>query len=96
MAFVLHKSIQEVAYFSRLIYNLPVMVVRMRHTSSHTKNRRSHHALRASNFAIDPVTGSKHLRHRVDIKTGMYKGRQVINTLKKVEKRQSKNKSNKK
>ncbi len=66
------------------------MVVRMRHTSSHTKNRRSHHALKAGNFAVDPKTGSKHMRHRVDLKTGMYKGKQVLNTLKKVEKKQAK------
>lgn len=72
------------------------MVVRMRHTSSQTKSRRSHHALKAGNFAVDPKTGNKHLRHRVDPKTGMYKGKQVLNTLKKIEKKQAKAKKEKK
>ncbi len=36
------------------------------------------------------------MRHRVDLKTGMYKGKQVLNTLKKVEKKQAKAKAKKK
>jgi large subunit ribosomal protein L32 len=66
------------------------MTVRMRHTRSHTANRRSHHALKAMNLGVDKETGSVHLRHHVDMKTGMYKGRQVIDVVKKVEKKQKK------
>ncbi len=66
------------------------MVVRMRHTKSHTANRRSHHALKAPKVVVDQESGSTHLRHRVDMTTGMYKGRKVIDVVAKVAKKQSK------
>jgi large subunit ribosomal protein L32 len=66
------------------------MVVRMRHTRSHTANRRSHHALSAPKVTVDAKTGGTHLRHRIDMTTGMYKGRKVIDVVKKVAKKQSK------
>ena len=66
------------------------MVVRMRHTKSHTANRRSHHALEAPKVTTDPKTGAVHLRHRVDMTTGMYRGRKVIDVVAKVAKKQSK------
>lgn len=64
------------------------MVVRMRHTKSHTANRRSHHALKAAKFVVDQDSQSAHLRHRVDMKTGLYKGRKVIDVVAKVAKKQ--------
>lgn len=67
----------------------------MRHTRSHTANRRSHHALKATNVTTDAKTGATHLRHRADLKTGLYRGKKVIDVVKKVEKRQSKNKASK-
>lgn len=66
------------------------MVIRMRHTRAHTRNRRSHHALKDMQTVTDKETGSVHLRHRVDMKTGMYKGKQVIDVLKDVEKKLAK------
>lgn len=69
------------------------MTVRMRHTRAHTKNRRSHHALKDVNLGVDKDTGSTHIRHRVDMKTGMYKGRKVIDVVKKVEKKLKKAKN---
>lgn len=66
------------------------MVVRMRHTKSHTANRRSHHALKAPKVVVDQESGSTHLRHRVDLKTGMYKGRKVLDVVTAVAKKQSK------
>ncbi len=63
------------------------MVIRMRHTRGHTGNRRSHHALKDIKTVTDKETGSVHLRHRVDMVTGMYKGRKVIDVVKKVEKK---------
>ncbi len=51
------------------------MVVRMRHTRSHTANRRSHHALKAPAISKD-ASGTLHIRHRATI-DGMYKGRSV-------------------
>lgn len=69
------------------------MVIRMRHTRAHTANRRSHHALEAVTTTKDTKTGTVHLRHRADLKTGLYKGVKVIDVVKKVEKRQAKSKA---
>ncbi len=72
------------------------MVVRMRHTRSHTRNRRSHHALSGLPIAVDGKTGVPHLRHHVSLTTGMYRGRQVIDVMKRVEKKTSKKVAKKK
>lgn len=40
--------------------------------------RRSHDKLKPPSFQEDSVTGEKVRRHHVDLKTGMYKGKQVI------------------
>lgn len=50
----------------------------MRHTSSHTKNRRSHHALSASSIVTDKESGALRLPHRLDESTGMYRGKQIL------------------
>jgi ribosomal protein L32 len=49
----------------------------MRHTSAHSKNRRSHHHVEKPALSVDS-TGAPHLRHRVSPTTGIYKGRKVI------------------
>ncbi len=69
------------------------MVVRMRHTRAHTANRRSHHKVKGAALSVDSKTGSTHLRHRVDMTTGMYRGKKVIDVVKKVEKKQAKAKA---
>ena len=66
------------------------MVIRMRHTRAHTKNRRSHHALKGKTIVTDLETKTKHLRHRASLTTGMYRGRQVIETNTKVIKKAKK------
>ena len=66
------------------------MVIRMRHTRAHTKNRRSHHALQANTINVDEKTKSASLRHRVNMETGMYRGRQVIDVVKKVARKATK------
>lgn len=53
------------------------MVVRMRHTRSHTANRRSHHALTASVLATCEC-GAPRLSHRACPQCGRYKGRVVV------------------
>ncbi len=40
--------------------------------------RRSHHALKANSFLEDKQTGELRRPHHIDLKTGMYKGRQVL------------------
>jgi large subunit ribosomal protein L32 len=54
------------------------MVVRMRHTRAHTANRRSHHALKASNLVACPNCKALIKSHTVCDACGMYKGKQVI------------------
>ena len=49
----------------------------MRHTSSHTKNRRSHHALVEGMIVKDKESGNLRLPHRLDETTGMYRGKQI-------------------
>lgn len=65
------------------------MVVRMRHTRAHTKNRRSHHALTNPTLSKD-ASGTLHVRHRATL-DGVYKGRSVTgDPVKKVLKKQGK------
>lgn len=40
--------------------------------------RRSHDALNSPTYVEDQTTGENHRPHHVDMKTGFYKGRQVI------------------
>lgn len=49
----------------------------MRHTSSHTKNRRSHHALKDRVIVKDKESGALRLPHRLDETTGMYRGKLI-------------------
>ncbi len=53
------------------------MVVRMRHTSGHTANRRSHHALKQLPL-VKTEAGTIRRSHHMDPVTGMYRGRVVI------------------
>ncbi len=66
------------------------MTVRMRHTRAHSANRRSHHALNGAAITTDTNTGAVHLRHRASLTTGQYRGRKVIDVVKKVEKKAGK------
>ncbi len=55
------------------------MAVPKKRTSVHRKGiRRSHHALKTFNWTEDKTTGEAVRRHHVDLKTGMYRGKQVI------------------
>lgn len=55
------------------------MAVPKRKTSKSKRNmRRSHHALTATNWSEDAKSGEPVRRHHIDLKSGMYKGRQVL------------------
>lgn len=66
------------------------MTVRMRHTRAHTANRRSHHALKAETLSACENCNSAHIKHRACPNCGMYRGRKVVDTTKKIEKKQKK------
>ena len=70
------------------------MTVRMRHTRSHTRNRRSHHALGAPRLSTCPKCSAPHLRHRMCTNCGTYRGREVVDVMKKVIKKAEKAKQN--
>jgi len=65
------------------------MVVRMRHTRAHTKNRRSHHKLSKPTLSTNEK-GVSHIRHRASAVTGTYKNRQVIDIDSKLAKMETK------
>ena len=71
------------------------MVIRMRHTRSHTKNRRSHHALKAPNLAVCSNCGASHRQHHMCLDCGFYKGRQVMDLAAKKESREARIKAKK-
>lgn len=68
------------------------MVVRMRHTRSHTGNRRSHHAIKGQSLAVCANCGAKKLKHAVCKTCGKYKGRDIIDMVKKTAKKAAKKK----
>ena len=55
------------------------MVVRMRHTKSHSANRRSHHALTGPRLSLCINCGAPHMRHRMCANCGTYRKREVVN-----------------
>ena len=55
------------------------MAVPKRKTSkSRSGKRRSHHIITPKNIIEDKKSGEYRLSHHLDLKTGMYKGRQVL------------------
>lgn len=47
-------------------------------SQSRRNNRRSHHALKSASYREDPNTGELSRPHHIDLKTGEYKGRKVL------------------
>ena len=56
------------------------MAVPKRKTSkSRRDKRRSHHRIKSVNIIEDKKSGEYRLSHHVDLKTGLYNGRQIFN-----------------
>ena len=49
-----------------------------RHSHTRTRTRRAHDALRVPQYYIDKETGEPQVPHRVNLKTGVYRGRQIL------------------
>ena len=55
------------------------MAVPKRKTSKSRRNlRRSHHRIKKTNIVEDKKSGEFRLSHHIDLKTGFYKGRRVL------------------
>jgi large subunit ribosomal protein L32 len=65
----------------------------MRQTHGKTRRRRSHHGLTEARLSTCEKCGANHLRHRVCEVCGSYRGKQVIDTSKKLEKKMKKEKN---
>ena len=53
-------------------------VPKRRVSHARKKLRQSHQALKPPGLSIDKATKSVHRPHHIDLKTGMYRGRQVL------------------
>jgi len=65
----------------------------MRHTSSHTRNRRSHHAKKSAVLPPCAKCGEAKPPHIVCRNCGTYKDNQVVDVLKKLTKKEKKKKA---
>ncbi|MAG12253.1 50S ribosomal protein L32 [bacterium] len=72
------------------------MSVRMRHTRAHTKNRRSHHALKEPRLSVCSKCKAQHIRHRACLACGTYRSRAVVDVAKKALKKENKAKAREK
>ena len=55
------------------------MAVPKRKTSKSRRNkRRSHHRVSSINIIEDKKTGEYRLSHHIDVKTGLYNGKQIL------------------
>ncbi|MEZ5424379.1 MAG: 50S ribosomal protein L32 [Pyrinomonadaceae bacterium] len=49
-----------------------------RHSKARTRTRRAHDALSTPQFYLDKNSGEAKQPHRIDLATGTYKGRKII------------------
>ena len=77
---------------SSFYFPVSLMVVRMRHTSSKTHMRRSHHAISMAVLSKCSRCGRELAPHTMCQNCGYYNGRQVIDVLAKLNKKERKKK----
>jgi len=65
-------------------------VPKQRHTKSRRNRRRSHHALDKQSFSNCPKCGSPILSHRLCQNCGSYNGREIIDVMAKLTKKERK------
>ncbi len=65
---------------------------KQRHTKSRRNKRRSHLALKSENFSLCPKCKSPVVPHHICQNCGFYNGREVIDVLAKLEKKEQKQK----
>lgn len=68
------------------------MSVRMRHTRAQTRDTRSHHAVKPARFSKCPKCKADVLPHTLCLNCGTYKGREIIDVLAKLTKKERKQK----
>lgn len=68
------------------------MVNHMRHTKGHRDQRRANQTLEAVNFSTCGHCGEQKLPHKICANCGYYNGRQIIDVLKKLDKKERKKK----
>jgi large subunit ribosomal protein L32 len=61
-----------------LTEEVPMAVPKRKVSPSRRNMRRAHHALGANSYIEDKDSGELRRPHHVDLKTGLYKGRQVL------------------
>ena len=66
------------------------MSVRMRHTREHTGNRRSHHGIKGPRLSVCAKCSELHLRHRMCNNCGTYKGKEVVDVMSRLAKKEKK------
>lgn len=66
------------------------MVIRMRHTRAHTRNRRSHHGLETAATRVCEECGALRYPHTACANCGRYDGRRTVLTTKKHQERKKK------
>ena len=91
--YIEHTIYNSLALFLIISILIPTMTVRMRHTRSHTRNRRSHHALGMPRLSTCPKCSALHLRHKMCTNCGTYRGREVVDVMKRIVKKAEKMKN---